>query len=70
MSEFIIPEPKLVSGEKAIVSSGHHLASLAALDVLKDGGNVVYAAIAGAAVLSVVLPYACGLGGDMCNAGL
>jgi gamma-glutamyltranspeptidase/glutathione hydrolase len=47
------------------VSSGHALATAEALRVLQSGGNVVDAAIAGAMVLSVVLPYACGIGGDL-----
>src|SRR5262249_41750492 len=52
-------------GTRFAVSSGHASATQAALAVLEGGGNVVDAAIAGAAVLSVVLPYACGLGGDL-----
>ena len=61
----IIPNSKQTKGRSFVVASGHRLASLEALKVLKSGGNVVDAAVAGAAVLSVVLPYACGLGGDV-----
>src|SRR5687767_4854787 len=52
------------TGERAAVASGHPAATEAAIRVLQDGGNVVDAAIAGAAVLSVALPQACSLGSD------
>jgi len=52
------------SGRNYAVVSGHALASGAALDILKAGGNPVDAALAGAAVLTVALPHACTLGGD------
>jgi len=54
-----------VRGRTVAVSSGHALASAEAVRVFHDGGNVIDAAIAGAAVLAVVLPYACGIGGDL-----
>jgi gamma-glutamyltranspeptidase/glutathione hydrolase len=55
----------LVRGRSVAVSSGHALASTEAVRVMQDGGNLIDAAVAGAMVLSVVLPYACGIGGDL-----
>jgi len=47
-----------------LVSSGHHLASLAGAEILRKGGNAYDAAIAVSAVLSVVRPHMTALGGD------
>jgi gamma-glutamyltranspeptidase len=48
-----------------MVVAGHPLAARAGKEVLAEGGNAADAAVAAAAVLSVVCPYACSLGGDV-----
>jgi gamma-glutamyltranspeptidase/glutathione hydrolase len=56
---------QIAHGARGVVSSGHALATDAALMILKEGGNAIDAAICGALVLSVTCPYACSLAGDM-----
>ncbi len=55
----------VIMGSRGMVATGHPLASDAALDVLKAGGNAFDAALCASAVLSVIKSYHCGLGGDL-----
>jgi gamma-glutamyltranspeptidase/glutathione hydrolase len=48
-----------------MVVAAHHLAAEAGAQILRDGGNAMDAAIAANAVMAVVYPQACGLGGDL-----
>ena len=54
----------LVRGARGAVVAPHHLATAAGLAILREGGSAVDAAIATNAVLGVVMPSGCGLGGD------
>lgn len=53
-----------IYGSRAMIVSGHSLASLAGIAVHRRGGNVVDAMIAASATLAVVLGHATSIGGD------
>jgi len=55
----------VVMGTDWMIVSDHPLASQAGAAILQEGGNAVDAAIAANAVLTVVRPHMCGLGGDL-----
>jgi gamma-glutamyltranspeptidase len=47
-----------------MVATPHHLATDAGVEVIRDGGNALDAAIAAAATIAVVYPHMNGIGGD------
>jgi gamma-glutamyltranspeptidase / glutathione hydrolase len=63
MSPVRLPRPA-VRGIRGVCACGHPLGAAAAAEIIAAGGSAVDSALAAAAALSVVLPDACGLGGD------
>ena len=55
----------VVLAKRGMVATSHPLAAQAGLDVLKQGGTAADAAVAVNAMLGVVEPMSCGIGGDL-----
>lgn len=64
MRNFELPGRSLAVGKNGMAATSHAMATLAAVEILRDGGNAIDAAVAACAVQSVVEAGSTGIGGD------
>ena len=62
--DFMVPGRSLAVGDRGMAAASHPAVTLAAVEMLRSGGNAVDAAITAIALQSVIDPHMTGIGGD------
>src|SRR5258707_12777717 len=61
--DFMVPGRSLAVGDRGMAAASHPAVTLAAVEMLRSGGNAVDAAIAAIALQGVIDPHMTGIGG-------